>query len=444
MIRGSLGLLPMLGLLLALTALPLAAARAAGAPDPEREYTAYVVVFDFACDEGEYGKQLADSLRLRLRRHKDLFVLDRLASQDLSPPLPADTDVEGKRLKHLLLNRAGCNVAFLGTVRKSGDTITADIRCLDLTHPDQPGGWLQTFSDGTERARGVIARYAVETYTGAPEWVPPQYGDEKEPTREQLGEPLNVNGDFEDGHKGWDAPDNLGTFLEKGPEGRGMIHRARTDMPRDPWWEWRRKYRLNQADLSHPPTLPKDTSYGSVAGIEGVHFRSDWIRAEPGMRYWLMVDACKPGGTPKVFVKGFIDWSKKADGLPELSMVERGITPEQLVAMPAPERKALIAADAQQHPERYRRESYRWFLNLRGPDNTWQHHAAPFPPSGGLPENVQWFSIQIYSYWPPGNYLWDNCWLYKHPDVKQPLPEDPRLDPTENWERSKEQTTPDP
>jgi len=31
--------------------------------------------------------------------------------------------------------------------------------------------------------------------------------------------------------------------------------------------------------------------------------------------------------------------------------------------------------------------------------------------------------VQIYSYWPPGEYLWDNVHVYADPRQKAPLPE---------------------
>ena len=49
-----------------------------------------VVIFDFACKEkAEYGKQLADSVRLRLRRHKEYKVIDRftVAPENIVPQM---------------------------------------------------------------------------------------------------------------------------------------------------------------------------------------------------------------------------------------------------------------------------------------------------------------------------------------------------------------------
>jgi hypothetical protein len=187
--------------------------------------------------------------------------------------------------------------------------------------------------------------------------------------------------------------------------------------------------RLGLADANRPPKIATDTSYGSVAGLEGVHFNSDWLRAEAGARYWLVADVKKPGGTPKVFVKGFADWSAHADGLPELSLVERKLTPEAFAVLEPNRRKALVAEDARAHGDHYRREVYRWYLNCRGGGADWVHYAAPFPPRGGLPRNVQWLQIQVYAYWPPGTYFFDNVYLYRNPRQKAALPEEPARTP---------------
>jgi len=390
-------------------------ARAQKAPAKQSKIKAYILVFDFTCDQGTYGAQISDSLRLRLRRHKEYDVMARVDVQDLTKPYPIGTD---QKEIIAVLKKIGMTMGIYGTVTKSGPNVTAEIRCVDLSAGDKPVVWTQTFSDSSERARGEVAKGVVEKLRGQAEWVPPQYGDEEEPKK--FGPPINKNGGFERGHLGWDRPDNVSTFIEDGPSGRGKILRVRTDLARDPWLAYRRKLRFGQADPSNPPKIRRDTSYGSVAGLEGVHYRSDWITPVSGQRYWMTADANKCGGTPKIFVKGFLDWSGRADGLSESSLARLGLTPRQFARLPEAKRKKLVAADVKRRPEQYRRECYRWYLNLRGPSNQWHHYAAVCPPRGGLPENVQWLQLQVYSYWPPGTYLWDNVHFYKDPRQKAP------------------------
>ncbi len=378
----------------------------------------FVVVFDLA--GGDLGKVISDSLRLRLRRDKGYEVIDRLTTREFSAALSSRT----KPAKVIgLMKSLACNVAVYGSVHSVGPDIRVEARCIDLRKPANPDGWAKVFTDSTERSKAIVARQITEAIRGQLEWVPPQYGDEAEP--EKFAKPLNVNGDFERGRLGWDAPDNVSTFIEKGPSGRGKVLRVQTDLKRDPWLAYRRKLRFGRADPTKPPKIGKDTSYGSVAGLEGVHYRSQWIKATVGRRYWLLADCAGRGGA-KVFVKGFKDWSAQADGLPESSLVELGITPEKFAALPLEQRKKLIAEDAKKNPARHRRECYRWYLNCaESKRGEWMHFAAPFPPRGGLPGNVQWLQIQIYSYWPPGEYLWDNVLLYADPNQKAPIAEEP-------------------
>ena len=374
----------------------------------------FVVVFDFA--GGPDGLRLADKIRLRLRKHRQYDVLDRLTTQEFSGPLAVDVRPDKVRR---LTKALACQIALHGTVGAGGDAARVDARCLDLRRPDSPQAWVKAFRNATERRLPVIALEIVEALRGEPEWVPPQYGDETEPTN--FAKPVNRNGDFERGHVGWDPPDNVSTFLTRGPAGRGRILRVRTDLQRDPWLAYRRALRLGTAHPSRPPAIGRDTSYSSVAGLEGVHYRSEWLAAKPLRRYWMLADHNGQGGA-KVFVKGFRDWSAQADGLPESSLATLGLTPRQFANLPAKRQKALIAADAKKHPGRHRRECYRWYLNCAEAKNEWKHLAAPFPPRGGLPPNVQWLQIQVYSYWSPGEYLWDNVFLHTDPRQDSPAP----------------------
>ncbi len=63
---------------------------------------------------------------------------------------------------------------------------------------------------------------------------------------------------------------------------------------------------------------------------------------------------------------------------------------------------------------------YRWYLICRSGGDDWTHAAAPFPRRGGLPAEVQWLQVQVYAYWPPGEYLFDNVWLYTDPRQQAP------------------------
>jgi len=396
-------------------------ARSAEAPAKARK-EGYAIVFDFFCPGNEeYGRKLANAIRMRLARHEELEVIDRLTTGELSEPLPAGTDTA--KVVKMMTDRLAVNIAVYGTVSKSGRDVRLELRGIDLRKGGKPKLWKRTLADGTQRPEAVISKAAVEAVTGRPEWVPPQYGDEEEPKK--FGKPLNVNGGFDaPGHAGWQQPDNVASFLEPGPAGRGKILRIRTNIQRWPYINYIRAIRMGKASPKNPPKIATQGGYSCLGGFEGVHFKSEWIEAAPGQRYWVTADFNKAGGTPKVFLKGFRKTEFALDGLPEGVLARMGVTPGQFADMPEARRKKLIAEARKRQPRLFLRECYRWYLNCRGKDGQWDHLAAPVPPRGGLPANVEWLQLQVYCYWPPGTYLWDNVHLYKDPRQKAPLPEE--------------------
>ena len=380
----------------------------------------FAIVFDFFCPGNEeYGKKLANAVRMRLARHKELDVVDRLTTGDLSEPLPADTG--SAKVAKMMADKLAVNIAVYGTVTRTGQAVRLELCGVDLRPAAKKKVWKKTLQDNTHRPEAVLSKAAVEAVTGLAEWVPPEYGDETEP--KTFGKPLNVNGNFDaPGHAGWQEPDRVASFIERGPGGRGKILRVRTDLERWPYINYIRAIRMGKASPKNPPRIGRDTSMGGLAGFEGVHFKSDWIQATPGQRYWLMADFTRPGA--KVFLKGFQKTEFALDGLPEGVMARMGITPEQFTKMPEARRKKLIAKAAKDEPKLFLRECYRWYLNCRGKGGQWNHLAAPVPPRGGLPDGVELLQIQVYSYWPPGEYKFDNVYLYKDPRQKAPLAEE--------------------
>ncbi|MCD6365313.1 MAG: hypothetical protein J7M14_05505, partial [Planctomycetes bacterium] len=257
----------------------------------------HVVVFDFA--GGDRGEKLADSIRLRLRRQANWEVVDRLTTQEFSGAIAADSN--GSAVVKLMKNLA-CEIAVFGSVERVGAEVHVRLGCIDL-RGERPPAWTGTFSDSTERSRAILSRKIVEMILRESQWTPPQWGDEAEP--KEFGPPVNVNGGFERGSLGWDTPDGVSTFLIKRPNKCGTILRVRTDLERDSWLAYRRALMLGEAKGPKPPRVARDVSYKSVGGTEGVHYRSGWIDAKPGQRYWLTAD-CKGLGGAKVFVKGFL------------------------------------------------------------------------------------------------------------------------------------------
>lgn len=384
---------------------------------------AYLAVIDFAGKNAKIGKQLADSVRLRMRRHKEYQVIDRHTTAEFTSPLSASA--EAKKVISLMTDKLGVNMCIYGWAEKQGDTVRAEVCLIDLRKSnDGKIAWKKTFSNDTERARGLIAMQIVQAVRGQSEWTPPQYGDREEPKNLRKSKPINVNGSFDAGADGWIGPDNAATFLELGAPGRNTILRIRTDLKRQPYIDYIRKLRFGLTNPAQGPKLniPRDTSFTSLAGYEGVYYRSRWIKVKPPRRYWIsaeMKGKSKGIFFPKIFVKGFCncDYSAAAKGLPEQSLVELELTAEQFSNLPEKRRKELLAGDIRRYPMRYLRECYRSYIGCKNDGLAWKRYSTPIPPRGELPAKVQWLRIDIYAYWPPGTYYFDNVHLY--PDKKR-------------------------
>jgi hypothetical protein len=174
------------------------------------------------------------------------------------------------------------------------------------------------------------------------------------------------------------------------------------------------------------PKLARPPYYSSVGGLHGVHYRSEYIDVKPGAVYRFSVD-CRNGGrlkggkapevkgedlpgggtgTPRVFVKGFFTRTRDTrDG-------------EQL----------------------FRANIYRAPMILDPCDTQWRRYARLLHParSTGTFEQrrvaVEQLQVQLYAYWPIGNYYFDNVRLeivaWEDPPEVDPVP-DPDREPAE-------------
>jgi hypothetical protein len=237
---------------------------------------------------------------------------------------------------------------------------------------------------------------------------------------------LVANGSFEAGRywpSDWQATDGLCTFWVAGGTDGARCLRICTDVL-DAQWKAREdqvRAAVEQAsrDGADPQTLPHDpfpppperipTSppyYDTVAGIHGVHYRSAYIPCAQGAVYRFSVDArTEAEGEPKVFIKGFFD---------EQMQTKAGV---QVV----------------------RRDAYQAPIFLDPCDGQWRRYARLFRPSqskttlDGKPVMSQYLQVQIYAYWKPGNYYFDNVRL----DIVGMEPQEPAAAPPKPKEAAK-------
>ena len=212
---------------------------------------------------------------------------------------------------------------------------------------------------------------------------------------------LVTNGSFEEGRYwpfGWDPVDRLGTFwVEGGTNGRRCV-RLYTDLLDDQWVKWNERVLQSVEALSvktkgRPQILPENPVkdppprtptrppyYDTVAGLHGIHYRSPMVKIVPGAVYRLSVDARTDAeGVPIVFTKGFL-WYRVGN-------------------------------------TEYWRNAGRSPRHLHGCGKEWKRFAHVFRPSKwkstveDKPVKPEVLQVQLYAYWKPGNYYFDNVRL---------------------------------
>jgi len=213
------------------------------------------------------------------------------------------------------------------------------------------------------------------------------------------------NGSFEKGRYwplGWQATDGLTTFwIDGGTDGKRCM-RIYTDVLEAQWYARQDEVRAavdaagkktggNPQSLPQSPIPPaperiptQPPYYDTVAGIHGVHYRSEYVKVQPRAIYRFSIDARTDGtSAPRVFIKGFFDQKMKT---------AKGI-------------------------ETVRRDAYRAPMILDPCDKHWRRYAREFHPwktkstLAGKPLRPEWLQVQIYAYWRPGNYYFDNVRL---------------------------------
>jgi len=218
---------------------------------------------------------------------------------------------------------------------------------------------------------------------------------------------LLPNGSFETGRywpAGWQATDGLTTFwIPGGTAGRRCL-RIYTDVLDAQWKARQEQVRAAVEDAGRraggkPQSLPVDPVppapervptqppyYDTVAGLHGVHYRSRYVPVTPRAVYRFSIDARtdeETKGKPKVFIKGFFD---------QKMQTRNGV-------------------------ETIRRNAYRAPMTLDPCDQQWRRYAREFHPwnskttLGGEPIKSEFLQVQIYAYWKPGNYYFDNARL---------------------------------
>lgn len=208
---------------------------------------------------------------------------------------------------------------------------------------------------------------------------------------------LLENGDFEKGKgpgpDGWERPDELTTTWVDAPGRKGRCIRIDTDVLASQYRERRDVIEKALAEGKEPPPPPKrlptrPPKYDTVAGLDGVSFASREVPIRAGGSYRLSADAMVEGAaSPRVWVKALRE-VKSSSGVRERVVWK----------------KALVC---------------------EGAGREWKTFSMTFPSRGGFPEGVRKLRVELYAYWPPGVYHFDDVRLEEIPRTEAaPAPRD--------------------
>lgn len=197
-------------------------------------------------------------------------------------------------------------------------------------------------------------------------------------TAEHKGKTGNmvINGNFElgrDAPLGWQRIDNLTTFWEKDAKGNHYI-RIDTDVYKKEAFKRKAELDRNPNAPAWKKTVTRGEKYNTIGGTYGVSLYSKDIPVEQGALYRLRVRFKGSDGgldfVPKVFVKGY----------------------------------ARVRG-------RYRK-LYQMYKACRATQGQWAWYERTFSPAAKTP-SVEYIVVQLYAYWPPGEYCFDDVSIVK-------------------------------
>ena len=215
---------------------------------------------------------------------------------------------------------------------------------------------------------------------------------------------LIVNGNFEAGEEtpvGWQPVDGLSSFWVEDPDpAHGRVLKFDTDVLQSQAYYWWKQVAAGAVARNAPRRQPTvEPKYDTLAGLDGVWFWSDPIPVEKGKAYWLTVDGKGPGPV-EVWLHGYPEKPSTAFGA-DAAAFQGFLLKEAGQAPNVRGRKAFI-------------HTYTWkgrvTLGLSNEWKTYSRREKPFRPTAFTPA-VKWVRVQLFPYWPPGEYFIDNVTL---------------------------------
>ena len=258
----------------------------------------------------------------------------------------------------------------------------------------------------------LLACVTVTAHAAGEQKAPPE-GELHQQAPPEHKENLMPNGGFEKAAETgkhpahWQAVDNLVWHWTESSadEKRGKVIRINTDVKQGQAFDWWVDRFIEGKPLSAAPEPKAGTGekYGTIGGLEGGFYWSDFIKVEPGGAYRVYIDA--KGPPAKVFIRGY------EDKVP-LSFADEHPSVQQM--MRKARGKEMTDEDGRpiQHRLRYR---YTTWFPVGGSDKwqTYTHQKPRHPNSRKITEDVRFIRIMIYPYWPPATYWFDDVRVYE-------------------------------
>ncbi len=223
---------------------------------------------------------------------------------------------------------------------------------------------------------------------------------------------LVPNGGFEQGKDGrplhWTAPDHLTIFWENvGAKGKGL--RLDTDVYRKEWEE-----HMKNPVPGKKKTITSGAKYNTVGGTVGVAVYSYGIPVEEDAWYRIEYDLKCNSGEPFIFLKGY--WRCDAEDSPMFGKDIIFFKPD-----PQGPRFSLTewgGVGQERHQPRdgdYMMSFKRRFVAKLPPNAKGKWHRYRGVVHLERKHHVEMVLLEMYAFWPPGEYFFDNVSMVKIP-----------------------------
>lgn len=356
-----------------------------------------ILVMPVECTEEDQGRQLSDSVQLRLRNkieqnHLNAYVFSQVEMEEYVSEKEIGP-AQVKSLAEKLELKPFQELYVIAGRLQPGPPREMKMEYFGLVNDGQTTGTF-SYTDTAEDWKPKFSRRIVDAlFKAIFNFTEPT--PTTEPAR-RWGPSILPNGGFETGKnfqpKGWDAVDGLCSFWVKGDHGKYLMFD--TDVDQGQAWDWWKAIKRGVKPAAAPkPIRTEYPHYNAVGGIEGVKLYSDYLPVKPGQTFLLTARIKGPDrGGAKIFVKAY----------------------------------ALLPTAKSEKP--VRREVWQMYMHCNTKGDEWKEYRQPFTVPANLSvvekktargeaktyfPKIQWLRVMPYAYWEVGKYYFDDIKIQK-------------------------------